>query len=335
MTCPSPHPRPKIFFVLPNFAGGGAERVALTLLEHLDRQAFAPHLAVFDATGPLRRLPAPDVRLHDLGGRRLRTALPALVRLVWRERPAVVFATQGYVNLALLAARPLLPRGLRIALRESNTPSQQLPEGPYPRLMIWAYRRLLPRADLLFCQHRRTEQELRDHFGMSSEKLAFLPNPVPVAQLRKTAAAPQRLPGPGLRFVAAGRLHRQKGFDRLIRLMAQLPPSAHLTIYGEGGEQKRLLSLVDKLNLGQRVTLAPFTDVLPAALAGADACLVSSRWEGLPNVALEALACGTAVVATPESGGISELADAAAPGAVTLASLSAEGHCRFLEAMQR
>ena len=53
--------------------------------------------------------------------------------------------------------------------------------------------------------------------------------------------------------------------------------------------------------------------------AGADAVLVPSRWEGLPNVALEALACGTSVIATPESGGIAEVAAAAPPGAVTIA----------------
>lgn len=334
MACSSPQMRPKILFVLPNFAGGGAERVALTLLEHLDREAFMPHLAVFDAKGALRGLAAADVHLHDLGGRRLRTALPALGRLIWRERPAVVFATHPYVNLMLLAARPLLPSGLRIALRESNTPSQQLPEGPYPRLMAWGYRHLYPRADLLFCQHHGTEQELRDSFGVRTEKLAFLPNPVAVAQLRSAAATPQRFPGQGLRFVAAGRLHRQKGFDRLIPLLARSSPGAHLTIYGDGGEQERLLSLVDRLGLGQRVTLKPFTNALPAALAGADACLVPSRWEGLPNVALESLACGTPVIATPEAGGIAELAAAAAEGAVTLAALSAGDHCPFLKAMQ-
>jgi glycosyltransferase involved in cell wall biosynthesis len=331
----TPNARTKVLFILPNFAGGGAERVALTLLEHLDRRVFVPQLAVFDATGPLRDLPTPDVSLHDLGGRRLRTALPALVRLIWRERPAVVFATQGYVNLALLAVRPLLPRGLRIALRESNTPSQQLPEGRCPRLVAWAYRTLYPRADLLFCQHRQTERELRERFAVAAAKIASLPNPVPVARLREAAATPQRFPGPGPRFVAAGRLHRQKGFDRLIGLFAQLPPSSHLAIYGEGSERARLAALLNELGLGERVTLAPFTKSLPAALAGADACLIPSRWEGLPNVALESLACGTPVIATPEAGGIAELAETAAPGAVTVAALSEAGACDFLDAMRR
>jgi glycosyltransferase involved in cell wall biosynthesis len=311
--------RAQVLFVLPNFAGGGAERVALLLLAGLDRSSFAPQLAVFDATGPLRSLLAADAVLHDLARPRLSRALPALLGLIRRQRPAVVFATQGYLNVALLAARPLLPAGTRIAVRESNTPSQSLPNRRYPGLTAWAYRRWYPRADLVFCQHRRTEAELRDDFGVPAARIAALPNPVPVAALRAAAASPLRVPGRGLRLVAAGRLNRQKGFDRLVQLFADLPADSHLTIYGEGGERDALEAQIDRLGLAPRITLAGFTEGLPAALAGADACVIASRWEGLPNVALEALAVGTPVIATPESGGIAELAEAAAPGAVTIA----------------
>lgn len=309
----------KILFVLPNFAGGGAERVALTLLSSLDRQDFAPQVAVLDNNGPLRPLLPGDVPLHELNQPRLRKALPGLLGLIRREQPAIVFATQGYLNMVLLAFRPFMPRDTRIALRESNTPSQSLPNRRHPRAMARAYRWLYPRADLLFCQHRQTEREMQRDFGVPAERIAALPNPVPVARLRAAAATPLRHPGPGQRFVAAGRLHRQKGFDRLIELLATLPGDAHLAIYGEGSEQEALTQLIHRLGLDERVLLAGFTDRLPAALAGADACVISSRWEGLPNVALEALACGTPVIATPESGGIGELATAAAPAAVRIA----------------
>lgn len=311
--------RAKVLFVLPNFAGGGAERVALTLLGGLDRAAFAPELAVFDTSGPLRPQVPDDVILHDISRPRLSRALPRLIGLIRRRRPAVIFATQGYLNLALLAVRPLLPAGTRIALRESNTPSQSLPNRRYPRFMAWAYARLYPTCDLLFCQHRKTEQEMRENFGVSAARIVTLPNPVPESRLRSLAAQPLREPGPGLRFVAAGRLNRQKGFDRLVELFAGLPGDSRLTIYGDGSEGAALAAAVERLGLQDRVKLAGFTERLPAALAGADACVISSRWEGLPNVALEALAVGTPVIATPESGGIAELAEAASPGAVTLA----------------
>ena len=311
--------RAKALFVLANFAGGGAERVALTLLRRLDREDFAPQLAVLEASGPLKDLLPGDAVLHDLAQPRLSRALPGLIRLIRRERPAVVFATQGYLNVTLLALRPLLPPGTRFALRESNTPSQSLPNRRAPRLMAWAYRRFYPRSDLLFCQHRQTAAELRDDFAVPAARIVALPNPVDVARLRAAAVSPRRKPGPGLRFAAAGRLHRQKGFDRLIELFAGLPDDAQVTIHGEGPEEAALRAEIDSLGLRERVTLAGYTKDLPAALAGADACLLASRWEGLPNVALEALAVGTPVIATPECGGIAELAEAAPPGAVTIA----------------
>lgn len=312
--------RAKVLFVLPNFAGGGAERVALLLLAGLDRGIFAPQLAVLDGSGPLRGLLPADVVLHDLARPRLSRALPALLALIRQQRPAVAFATQGYLNVALLAARALLPRQTRIAIRESNTPSQSLPNRSRTGLMTWAYRRCYPHADAVFCQHQRTESELRDDFGVPAARIVSLPNPVPVDALRAAASQPLRQPGPGLRFVTAGRLHRQKGFDRLVDLVAELPADSHLTVHGEGGEREALAAQIRRRGLAPRVALAGFTECLPAALAGADACVIASRWEGLPNVALEALAVGTPVIATPESGGMAELAQAASPGAVTIAA---------------
>ncbi|MDP7539279.1 MAG: glycosyltransferase, partial [Alphaproteobacteria bacterium] len=124
-----------------------------------------------------------------------------------------------------------------------------------------------------------------------------------------------RLPGPGRRFVAAGRLTRQKGFDRLIALFGQDESDDHLLILGDGPAREALAALA-----GPRVTLHGHEPEPWPWMAGADALLLPSRWEGLANVALEALACGTPVIATPESGGIAELAAAAPEGAVTIAT---------------
>jgi glycosyltransferase involved in cell wall biosynthesis len=108
-----------------------------------------------------------------------------------------------------------------------------------------------------------------------------------------------------------------------------MPPQSHLTIFGEGELQSALRQQIERLNLKGRVALVGFEPQPAPWLAGADALLLPSRWEGLPNVALEALACGTPVIATPEAGGIGEIAAQAKPGAVTLA---APGH-EFVTAM--
>ncbi len=298
----------KVAFVLPSLAGGGAERVSLTLLAGLDRSRFSPHLVLLDGRGPLRQLVPDDVAVTVLERPRLRQALPMLVATLRRLRPAVTFSSLGYVNLALAACRLLLPG--RLILREANLPSLSLPNGPCPRAMAAAYRLLYRRADLVIATSRRMADELE---AMGTRRVALLPNPVDEDTLR-VGLSPRRVAGPGLRLVAAGRLVHQKGFDRLIPQLVGL--DAHLTILGEGPERERLCALAAQH--GVALDLPGFDPAAAAWFAGADRLLLPSRWEGMPNVALEALAVGCPVIATPEAGGIAEIAAAVAADAVQL-----------------
>jgi len=317
----------RIALILPSFAGGGAERVALTLLARLDPARAAAEVGVLDAAGPLADTVPAHVAVRDLARPRLRDAAGAIVRWLRASRPDVVLSTFGYVNLALLALRPLLPATTRVFVREANTPSLALAHAPAPALTALAYRLLYPTADRVICLHRAMAEEMTARFGVDARRVALLANPVEEARLR--AASPVRAPGPGRRFVAAGRLARQKGFDRLIRLFGSLPGEDRLTILGTGPDAAALAALAESLGLADRVALPGFVAEPAGWFAGADAVLVASRWEGMPNVALEALACGTHVIATPESGGIGELAAEAPDGAVTVAAFGAP----FLAAM--
>ena len=277
-------------------------------------------MAVLDNQGPLRSVVPQGLNVHDLGRRRLRQALPSLLHWLRSSRPSIVFSTFGHINVALLAMRPLLPAGTRLVIREANTPSLSLKRGQVraPALMRRAYRLLYPTADLVLCQHRMMAEEMTARFGVAVERVAVLPNPVDSAHLR--ALPPCREPGPGRRFVAAGRLTRAKGFDRLIDMFAASNADDRLCIFGDGTDRIALEDRARACGASDRIRFAGFDPAPWPSFAGADAMLVPSRWEGMPNVALEALACGTPVIATPESGGIAEVAAAAPAGAVTVAA---------------
>jgi glycosyltransferase involved in cell wall biosynthesis len=305
----------RIIAVLPSLAGGGAERVTLTLLAGLDRQRFEVHLVLLDRSGPLESMVPFDLPVTTLRQPRLWRALPDLLSQLRRLHPDVTFSTLGYVNLALAAMRNAFPG--RLVIREANLPSLSLPRSGHPRLMTAGYRLLYRRADRVLATSQRMANELAA-FGVASSRLAILPNPVNVATLRRRAGHVQRQPGEGLRLVVAGRLTEQKGFDRLIPLLAG-QTGLHLTILGDGAQRALLEDLARRY--GVALDLPGFTADAPARFAGADAVLLPSRWEGMPNVALEALACGTPVIATPESGGIAEIAAVAPPSAVTVAPM--------------
>jgi len=125
-------------------------------------------------------------------------------------------------------------------------------------------------------------------------------NPIDVDDVARMAALPATLPGkPAL--LAVGRLSRQKGFDLLLPAFAQLlatAPDAHLTIAGTGSDESALRALSRTLGIADRVTFRGFVENPYPLMRAADLYVLSSRYEGFPNVALEALACGTPVIAT-------------------------------------
>lgn len=311
--------RRRIAFILPSFAGGGAERVLLTFARSLDRAAFAPEIIVLDGTGPWRNLVPADIPISDLSCMRIRTSLLPLIRALRQSRPHVAVSTIGALNVALLAIAPALPRGMRLIVREANTPHRNAESGITARFYRWAYSRLYRRAAVVIVPASYLAQELSADFGVCPQQIMLLHNPVDEGALSRLARDPVRIPGEGTRFVAVGRLTLQKGFDRLIGMIAAAPETSHLTILGDGPDRSALDAQVAGLGLRGRVWMPGFVADAARHIAGADALLLPSRWEGLPNVALEALAVGTRVIATPEAGGIAEIARLAPAGAVSLA----------------
>ena len=301
----APH---SIAFLLPDLGGGGAQKVMLTLASHLDRSRFAPHLLL---VGGASTQPLPDSVAVDRGNAtRLISGIPWFVHRLRRLRPAVVVSTLAYTNLALLAAAPLLPRHTRIVVREANTPSATLAALPGVLRRLKPYKRFYPRAARIIAQTQTVADELTEFAPAVAESIRLLPNQVDTEGLRAAARLPRRDAGAGLRLVGAGRLTDQKGFDRLVEAVPHLPADSRITIFGEGPNRVTLVDRIAALGLEDRICLAGYQADLAPHLAGADALVMPSRWEGLPNVALEALALGTPVFATPECG-LAEVADKA------------------------
>jgi glycosyltransferase involved in cell wall biosynthesis len=322
----------RMLAILPDLNGGGAERVTLNLLNSCTARGLRVRLLSFLDCGPLGQSLVADVETNVLGTGSLRRSLVPMIETIRGLRPAVVFSTLGYVNVAILALRVFFPSGTRVWVREANLPSISLANNQFPRAMRWAYTVLYRRCDLLICSSARMKDDFVREFGVPTEKIRVLANPVNEFAIRQHAVSMALLRAPSRRFVAAGRLTRQKGFDRLLDMFAELGDAkAELVILGEGPLETPLKQQAIALGVSSRVRFEGFTDNPWVWFATADAFLLPSRWEGMPNAALEALACGLPVLATPESGGIAEVAAIAEPGAVQVVAVGKP----FIEAMRK
>ncbi len=312
--------RKAVAFVLPDLRGGGAQRVLLALAEALDQERFAARVLVVGGNDILFSEVSAGVVLEQGGARRLSDGLPWLVRRLRNLKPAVVISVMGYLNLALLALRPILPSETRIIVREANAVAATVAALPALIPTRCLYRSLYPKADRIVSPTQIIADEIADFAPRAANRIVVLRNPVNIERLRTRAIQPKRHPGPGLRLVSAGRLTHQKGFDRLLTLLPHLPPHTHVTILGEGPFRERLEAQAQVLGVADRFTLAGFSADVPAWIAGADAFLLPSRWEGLPNVVLESLAVGTPAIVSSEAN-MSELERAAPRGAVSIRSV--------------
>lgn len=301
----------KILIVLPALSGGGAQRVMTVLMKFLDRTRFIVHLMLItDYKEVFVNDVPPDVTVHRLHCQRVRWSLFKLIPQVWEIRPDVIFTALGYLNIYLLFVKPFLPFKTRIVIREANTPSQSLKYGRLFLFLRLMYRCLYRFADGVICQTSDIALELMKDYGVHESRVHIIVNPIDISRIndvKKTSLNPFSVRS-DFHLLAAGRLTYQKGFDILLLAMAELikasPFSVHLSILGDGEEMPTLRKMIRGLNLTSHVTLAGFVSPIEAYLCHADLFVLSSRWEGMPNVALEALAYGTPVVAMEKAGGI-------------------------------
>jgi glycosyltransferase involved in cell wall biosynthesis len=289
----------------PSMAGGGAERVALKLAEGFVDRGFEVDLVLSAAEGPRMTEVRDDVRVVDLDARRVLTSLPALARYLAKERPLALASHLNHANVVALVAAKLARYRGRVVVVEHNTLSEAARNGKSrrDRMMPHIVRRAYRRADYVVGVSGGVVQDLARFTSLPAEKLKVVLNPVVTPDLTERAKEPIDHPwftNGSQVFVAVGRLRPQKDFRTLLqafsRVRAKRP--ARLLILGEGPERSELEALARELGVAKDVLLPGSVENPYAYLSRAVAFVLSSRWEGLPTVLIEALACGVPVIAT-------------------------------------
>ncbi len=306
----------RIACFVPSMHVGGAERMTLNLVRGLCRRGIRTDLVLASTEGELMGLVPEEARVIDLGVKRMRHAIRPLARYLRRERPRGVIARMSHTNLAATAARAISGVETRLVVVEANNLSEEMSHGAVSkvrrRMMRWAY----PRADVIVGVSEGVASDLEQHLQFAPGTVRTVYNPVfDDALLRRAAETPDhrwfKNAGGPPNIVAVGRLAGQKDYGTLLDAFALLRRERHarLVILGEGNERPKLEAKLARLGLGDDVSLPGFADNPYAFMSRAAVLAQSSRFEGLPNVLIEALACGCPVVATDCPSGPAEILD--------------------------
>jgi len=293
--------------VLIAFSGeGGVERMVTNLVEAFARIGHDVDLLLIRArSAHLRELPA-AVRVIPLARRHALNSLFPLIGYLRRERPAALLAAKDRAGRVAILARALARVHTRVVVRLGTNLSAALQaQGWWRRWPRYLPMRLIYRwADAVVAVSEGVALDTARITGLPARRIHVVRNPVITPALARHAAAPCEHPWLRDRdcpvILGAGRLTPQKDFATLIRafalVRAQRP--CRLVILGEGRLRCSLQGLVQDLDLGEAVDLPGFEPNPYPLMAAADLFVLSSAWEGSPNVLTEALALGTPVVAT-------------------------------------
>lgn len=294
----------------------GVDRVVGNLLTGLERLGVVTDLLQIENHGPHLDLDGwQHVRRVPLGTRHVNTALPALVRYLGRERPAVLLADKYRVNRLAILARRLAGVPTRLALRIGTTVSMDLQRrGRADRLIeSFCLRHLYGGVETVLCPSAAAARDLESVGRWPAGRVRVVPSPVVDETRFKHRPAPPAhpwfAPGEPPVVLGAGELSGRKDFETLVRAFARLHErrSCRLVILGRGNRRAALLELASQLGVADGVDLPGFVVDPYPWMAHAGVLALSSRWEGMPVVLLEALALGVPVASTDCPSGPREL----------------------------
>lgn len=293
-----------VIFILPDLETGGAERIVTTIANHLSRDRFEPKILLLRKQGGYLDFLKKDVEIIDIDTERIRHSLKPILKEIYRRKPDIVFSGFGEVNAYLSLFIKLFPK-VKFIARETNVVSQHVTKKE-----IKFFYNFYNNFQQIIAQSDDMMNDLIGNFKINRSKIIKINNPVDFDFIDEKLMISQKPESFKLNYknvVAIGNLSARKGFDNLLKVFSRLKnEKIILHILGDGKDREILHQMKDFLGL-KNVVFHGRQENPYEFLKYADLFILSSRYEGFPNVLLEAGACGTYSLANNCPGGINEI----------------------------
>lgn len=291
---------------IPDFGGGGAERVAVTLGNAMVRRGVPVDMVAMRAVGPLREKLDPGVRVIDLDAERIRHAAGPLAQYLRTHRPTALVAHMWPLPVVALFARARAAVNARIIGVSHTTWSKAELFGCWRKRsqMVLTTRLFYRHLDAVVAVSSGVADDVVKISGLPRARVRIVYNAICGARDAESPASSGSsvawMHGSHRKILAVGSLTAMKGFDDLLSAFARVRQraDARLLILGEGPARDALADQIERLGVEDAVEMPGFVADPRAYYRAADLFVLSSRVEGLPTVVVEALEQGTPVVST-------------------------------------
>jgi len=301
----------RIAILLPNLCGGGAERVSLNLAKQFIKGHNHVDFVLMQAHGELLQQVPEAACVVNLGANRIRNAFWPMLRYLRHTRPdALLIGMWPLTVVGTLAHRLSRIQGTVVVSDHSHLSVSPVADSLIKRLVIrLTTRTIYPLANSRLAVSHGVAEDLSQLSGLSCDKFKVIYNPVvDESSMNNDLSKPwERLSGK--RILAVGSLKVAKDYPTLIRAFSKVNKnlSSTLVILGEGKLRSELEQLIEFMRLTESVHLPGFVADTKPWYRDSDLFVLSSRWEGLPTVLIEALEAGTPVVSTDCPSGPNEI----------------------------
>ncbi|MFN3144914.1 MAG: glycosyltransferase [Paracoccaceae bacterium] len=317
----------KVAIFLPKMSGGGIARTRAALAHGLvSTPGVEVEFVLESLTGPLQHLVPGGAGTVELGKLRFRKLIGALREYLAAARPDVLLTSKELHTFAAVIARRLTRSETRIFATMHGDFSTRLSQNRTSLERYWlptAVRLFYGRTDGVTTVSEGVAKDLVRATGLARAKIHCLYNPFDLAAIRQAGGAQPDHPWLAEHrdmpcIVAAGRLAPQKDYPTLLRALERLRQerAVRLVILGDGPDRQGIVDEVGRLGLADVVDMPGFVENPFPYLARADLVALSSLWEGLPGVLVQALALGVPIASTDCPHGPREVLEGGALGAL-------------------